>query len=121
MKFRKMKKIRNISLLASIIFSTSIAFAQLPIRPDYSQWSWKDFNSYSGGSITPSPSSNSNYNSNSNYKKERTCLRCNGSGTVIEYSTGFGNTKWCNQCGKEVRDAHYHATCPSCKGTGKTR
>lgn len=47
------------------------------------------------------------------------CSLCNGSGRVIETNgTSFGNTKYCNECGKTVPDSHYHTICPSCKGKG---
>lgn len=67
-----------------------------------------------------SPSNSSSSTTSNEYKrKKKRCQRCNGSGTVIDYCTGFGNTKWCSKCGKEVSDSHYHTTCPSCKGAGE--
>ena len=47
------------------------------------------------------------------------CGLCNGSGRVINNDgISFGNTKYCDECGKIVPDSHYHTDCPSCKGKG---
>ena len=52
---------------------------------------------------------------------KKTCGRCGGKGTIIEYAANFGiNTNpWCEKCGKNVTSGHYHQTCPQCKGNGK--
>lgn len=51
---------------------------------------------------------------------KKTCGRCGGKGSTIEYVANFGiNTNpWCEKCGKNVTSGHYHQTCPQCKGTG---
>ena len=52
---------------------------------------------------------------------KKTCGRCGGKGTIIEYAANLGiNTNpWCEKCGKNVTSGHYHQTCPQCKGNGK--
>ena len=54
-------------------------------------------------------------------KTLKTCGLCNGKGWILETKgvASFGNEKWCDQCKKNVPANHYHATCPSCQGTGK--
>lgn len=62
---------------------------------------------------------NGNSNNGSNTTTQHKCGLCNGTGEVINNdATSFGNTKYCNKCGKTVPDSHYHTTCPSCKGKG---
>lgn len=101
----------------------------LPSTPEF-PFTWDNFDNFnpSNSISTSTPvvvpdnsSSNSSSSTTSNrYKrKKKRCQHCNGSGTVIDYCTGFGNTKWCSKCGKEVSDSHYHTTCPSCKGAGE--
>ncbi|MCQ2306892.1 MAG: hypothetical protein MJ000_04915 [Bacteroidales bacterium] len=66
--------------------------------------------SYNGGSSN---------NGNVTTPQQHKCGLCNGTGEVINNDgISFGNTKYCNKCGKTVPDSHYHTTCPSCKGKG---
>lgn len=82
------------------------------------------WNSYHNGGISNMNSGNNTYNNGnsnneSNTTKQHKCGLCNGTGEVINNdATSFGNTKYCNKCGKTVPDSHYHTTCPSCKGKG---
>lgn len=59
-------------------------------------------------------------NGDSKYqRKTHQCGLCGGTGKVIKTDgTSFGNTKYCDECGKIVPDSHYHTICPSCKGKG---
>lgn len=72
------------------------------------------------------PTYNQNNNSSNTYqqrrkREKRVCGSCDGKGWVPETKgvPSFGQTKWCSTCDKKVPSSHYHATCPSCKGTGK--
>lgn len=58
--------------------------------------------------------------SSSSTRKPSRCGTCSGTGTIVKYSTSFGlaEKEYCAECGKTVMSNHYHAKCPSCKGTG---
>lgn len=74
--------------------------------------------SFNSGSTNTYNSGNSNNGSNTTTTRHK-CGLCNGTGEVINNDgISFGNTKYCNKCGKTVSDSHYHTTCPSCKGKG---
>lgn len=74
------------------------------------------YQSPDAGYINNGGSSN---NGNGTTPQQHKCGLCNGTGEVINNDgVSFGNTKYCNKCGKTVSDSHYHTTCPSCKGKG---
>lgn len=66
-------------------------------------------------------SSQSNVSESRSTRTKRVCGLCDGKGWVSETKgvPSFGQTKWCDRCDKKVSAAHYHATCPSCKGAGE--
>ena len=69
-------------------------------------YEWNDYSSPQNSSTTPQTGTHK-------------CGLCGGSGWVINNDgISFGNTKYCDECGKTVPDSHYHTICPSCKGKG---
>ncbi len=71
---------------------------------------------------TPSYNQNSTQSTESrSSRKQKVCGACGGKGWIPETKgvASYGQTKWCSRCEKEVPSNHYHATCPSCNGTGK--
>ena len=70
-------------------------------------------------SVESSSTINNDYVAPVTTNKTHRCGLCGGSGRMVkEDAISFGNTKYCNECGKTVSDSHYHTKCISCDGKG---
>ncbi len=70
-----------------------------------------------GGYVPPEP------NPKDSPQVPKVCGFCHGTGVnpnpsyAPEYGTAQGE-KWCEICGRKVRESHYHNKCPMCHGKG---
>lgn len=93
------------------------------LDPNYAVWQVQNgiyLGGTSGSSSTSSSTSSSSTSTSSTTTKTHKCGVCGGTGRMTETKgvPSFGNTKYCNECGKTVPDNHYHTKCTSCDGKG---